>query len=670
MKFSSDRSLARSLCCLLALAGSATDALADAGGNSVVDSGSRLALAMDNRLHLRGELAQVFAEDERSAWIGEAWFGRQVGGVKLNRHWLLDRPDAAVGKLFGAWDRNAQGDNKLTLGGGFENESLFWGAYGMFGLSDRREISAFSSSVTDVLSGNDPALGAYVQNLTTTTTLRAFEKAYDYGLGVRLGRFYAPMLARLTAGADHEWGKASANLTTVSLLLEKYFAGSPHSVALNLAANRRQGDFETQHSDRRIGFFWRYDLGGARAAPVPTGKNAAMAAQPFPATLADSPARRSAEPVALPPSVETTEVFFPLGKADLLPAARQELDVLLEKIRGASGEYRLVATAHTCDLGSEAFNQRLSERRAAAVRDYLIAGGLLAGRIVAEGRGELSPRYSNKRNERKKNRRCEIELTVTPPPALPAPLPPTTAVAPPALIEPAQAEPRQTPPWLQRALYNPVRHKQEVDVYRSEERETSVFAGERTYLNRPPVARDDSAAWTSGQAPVAIDVLANDSDPDGDRLSIVSVTQPGRGTASIGGDGKVYYQGQAAWDGSDVFSYTVSDGKNKTATARVSVQVSDNRAPVARDDSGSWMGSQQPGIIDVLANDHDPDGDPLTIVSVTQGSNGTVTISPDGKRLHYQGRQGWDGIDRFTYTVSDGRGKTATARVTFQIVDP
>jgi len=87
--------------------------------------------------------------------------------------------------------------------------------------------------------------------------------------------------------------------------------------------------------------------------------------------------------------------------------------------------------------------------------------------------------------------------------------------------------------------------------------------------NRAPVAVDDAAA--ARNTAILIPVLANDSDPDGDALSIVSATTPNAGTVAIQGT-KLLFTPPKAWPKTGVsFSYTISDGRGKTATARVSV---------------------------------------------------------------------------------------------------
>jgi hypothetical protein len=180
--------------------------------------------------------------------------------------------------------------------------------------------------------------------------------------------------------------------------------------------------------------------------------------------------------------------------------------------------------------------------------------------------------------------------------------------------------------------------------------------------NQPPVAVDDSATTAFGQ-PVAVPVLANDSDPDGDTIAIASVSAPLDGTAAIAGNAVVYTPA-AGFSGVDRFSYTISDGRGGTATAFVTVVVAPapNQPPIAVNDTGAFNQT----VIAVLANDSDPDGDPLAIIAVTQpiGANGgpAGTVAITGTTVTWS-PAGYLGAATFTYTISDGRGGTATATV-------
>jgi len=98
--------------------------------------------------------------------------------------------------------------------------------------------------------------------------------------------------------------------------------------------------------------------------------------------------------------------------------------------------------------------------------------------------------------------------------------------------------------------------------------------------NSPPDVNDDDSATTNEDNSVTIDVLANDADPDGDTLTVGSVTQPTNGSAALNADNTVTYTPKSDFNGKDTFTYTISDGNGETATATVTVTVNSvNDAP-------------------------------------------------------------------------------------------
>jgi large repetitive protein len=182
-------------------------------------------------------------------------------------------------------------------------------------------------------------------------------------------------------------------------------------------------------------------------------------------------------------------------------------------------------------------------------------------------------------------------------------------------------------------------------------------------VNDAPIAVPDTAA-ASG-APIEIAVLGNDSDPDGDALTVSSVTMPSSGSVTINPDGTLHYAPAPGFTGVVTFNYTVSDGHGGMATTTVTVDVAPgNHAPIAVPDSAAAGGAID---IPVLANDSDPDGDPLTVTMVTTPSSGTVTINPDGS-LHYTPAPGFVGDVTIGYTVSDGHGGMATSTLTIMVL--
>ncbi|MCV7367111.1 tandem-95 repeat protein [Mycolicibacterium duvalii] len=178
--------------------------------------------------------------------------------------------------------------------------------------------------------------------------------------------------------------------------------------------------------------------------------------------------------------------------------------------------------------------------------------------------------------------------------------------------------------------------------------------------NQTPSAGDDSTT-TAEDTPTVIDVLANDTDPDGDTLTISTVGTPSHGTAVVA-DGKITYTPATDYHGDDTFTYTVSDG-TATDTATVAVTITPtNDAPVAAADTASTA-EDTPTVIDVLANDTDPDGDTHTISKVSTPGHGTAVVT-DGK-ITYTPDANYHGDDTFTYTVTDSTAaNTATVTVT------
>jgi VCBS repeat-containing protein len=184
--------------------------------------------------------------------------------------------------------------------------------------------------------------------------------------------------------------------------------------------------------------------------------------------------------------------------------------------------------------------------------------------------------------------------------------------------------------------------------------------------NDAPIANDDARTVTEDQAATALSVRSNDSDPDGDVLTITAVGNPPKGTASIVSNDIRYIPDANTW-GIDTFNYTVSDGHGGTDTATVTINVTPvNDAPVAVNDVASVMDG--PAVaIPVLANDKDVDGDPLRISGATGGTRGTVAITGGGTGLTYDPNPLASGSDTFTYTIHDGHGRTDTATVTVSL---
>jgi VCBS repeat-containing protein len=184
-----------------------------------------------------------------------------------------------------------------------------------------------------------------------------------------------------------------------------------------------------------------------------------------------------------------------------------------------------------------------------------------------------------------------------------------------------------------------------------------------TITNPAPIAVNDLAS-TPEDFPVNINVLANDSDPDGDMLRVTTASA-GNGTVVIRPDGTIDYTPGANFNGTDTISYTISDGMGGFATATVTVDVNPvNDPPIAMNDSATTA-EDTPVTINVLGNDRDVDGDPLTVIAATS-PNGVVTINADGT-ITFVPNANFNGPTTISYTISDGKGGTATATVTLTV---
>ncbi|MBE9635496.1 Ig-like domain-containing protein [Salipiger mangrovisoli] len=177
-----------------------------------------------------------------------------------------------------------------------------------------------------------------------------------------------------------------------------------------------------------------------------------------------------------------------------------------------------------------------------------------------------------------------------------------------------------------------------------------------------PIAEDDSAE-TDEDVAVTIDVLANDSDPEGEPLTVVSAeVTGGEGSVVINGDGTLTFTPAEDFTGDAEITYTIEDPAGNSATGHVAVAVSPvNGDPVAEDDLVTTA-NNTPVTLDPTLNDSDPDGDTLTVTGVGEASSGTVTLNADGT-VTYAPNPGHSGPDSFTYTIDDGNGGTDTGTI-------
>ncbi|MBC7965167.1 MAG: tandem-95 repeat protein, partial [Fuerstia sp.] len=197
---------------------------------------------------------------------------------------------------------------------------------------------------------------------------------------------------------------------------------------------------------------------------------------------------------------------------------------------------------------------------------------------------------------------------------------------------------------------------------------TATVALTVTAVNDAPVAVDDSATTNEDTAKIIL-VLANDSDVDGNALTVASVTQGSHGGVVSNGDGTVTYTPAANFNGADSFTYTISDVNGGTATATVAITVTAvNDAPVAVDDSYTVNQSMTltvsaPGVI---INDSDVEGTSLSTVLSSGPAHGTLTLNANGS-FTYIPAAGFSGTDSFSYKANDGAAQSNIATVTITV---
>ena len=183
-------------------------------------------------------------------------------------------------------------------------------------------------------------------------------------------------------------------------------------------------------------------------------------------------------------------------------------------------------------------------------------------------------------------------------------------------------------------------------------------------VNDAPIAQDDSASLQAGDT-LAVDVLANDNDIDGDDL-IVSAVNSGNAAvgASIDGDNKIVVSPDAGFSGTAQISYTVSDGNGGTDEAVLTVTVSPNEVPLIANDDEAVSAEDSVTDIDVLANDTGGTG-AKTLDEVISAENVTANIV--NNRLSIKPDLNFNGVAAIVYAVIDANGNRDTATLTLNV---
>ena len=179
-----------------------------------------------------------------------------------------------------------------------------------------------------------------------------------------------------------------------------------------------------------------------------------------------------------------------------------------------------------------------------------------------------------------------------------------------------------------------------------------------TDVNDAPVAQNSSASGTIGGPPITGQVTATDVDSSGLTYKLVTNSAVG-GSVTFDSAGNYSFTLASNFSGTPSFKFTASDGSLTSNQGTVTIDIA-NVPPVAHTDSAS-TNTDVPVVIDVLANDTDANGNPLSISALGTASHGSLAIQ-NGKVL-YTPEAGYNGADAFIYTVSDGAGGTDQGNV-------
>lgn len=319
--------------------------------------------AIEQALRANGSQVQSFDRDERDSPTGKIFIGKQI-----NRYLALEAGYYHLGQF---------GFHAVTSDGSLRGAARFRGVN--LDLTAQLPLSERLSVIGRI--------GA------------AYTSARTEFAGNRLNAVTAPRAKQSKLGA-----KAGLGLEfkfTESLALR----GEYERYRVNDAVGNR-GDIDMA----TVGLVWKFGRPAAAAyvQPVPV-------AEPVPAPAVAAPAPPLAAP-AQPVSEKVSfaaEALFDFDRAVVKSAGMAALDDLLAKLQGMNTEV-MVTVGHTDAIGSDAYNQRLSQRRAEAVKAYLVSKGVNASRVYTEGKGEAQPVADNTSAEgRARNRRVTVEVVGT-----------------------------------------------------------------------------------------------------------------------------------------------------------------------------------------------------------------------------------------------------------------
>lgn len=353
---------------LLALAVIASPfAMADDAGWYVGANAGQSRAKIDDARITSGLLGSGFAttsisDDDRSTGY------KVFGGYQINKNFALEGGYFDLGK-FGF---NANTVPAGTLNGNIKLRGLNLDAVGILPITEK--FSAFGRAGVNYAQAKDSFSGTgAVGVLNPNPSTRGAN--YKLGLGVQYA--FTDALAMRAEVERYRINDAVGNKGDVDLIsvgLVYHFGGKTPSTAPR--------------------------------APVPE----IIAAAPEPVVVPPPP------PAPVPVSEKVTfaaEALFDFDKSSVKPEGKAALDDLLNKLQGMNTEV-MITVGHTDSIGNDAYNQKLSVRRAEAVKAYLVSKGIDAARVYTEGKGKTQPIADNKTAEgRAKNRRVTVEVVGT-----------------------------------------------------------------------------------------------------------------------------------------------------------------------------------------------------------------------------------------------------------------
>ncbi|MES3020815.1 MAG: OmpA family protein [Pseudomonadota bacterium] len=255
-----------------------------------------------------------------------------------------------------------------------------------------------------------------------TARIAAKRASYDELLGGK-GHYAAQLLqGRWTHDLGRDWdigfqagisrGSGGARQTTAGVELGYQLSKDLWlSAGYNVSGLRERDLAAGEYTNKGAYIRLRYKFGEGALGFKPAPAAAQSAPPPAPAPAPQAPPAPAPAPTREPvKAMLSAEVLFDTATALLKPSGHAVLDKLVAELK-AAGTYNIVlVTGHTDSVGTDGANQKLSEARAVAVRDYLVANGLDGSKLSTSGKGEAAPVAPNDTPEgRAKNRRVEIE---------------------------------------------------------------------------------------------------------------------------------------------------------------------------------------------------------------------------------------------------------------------